>query len=487
MTVAFVPPAGAATPSCFGKNATKTHLDSNGFITGTKGNDVIVGTKGDDVIVGKGGRDLICGLAGDDYVVDFAGNDKINGGKGEDKIDFELAKKAVTLNLAAHSASGGGGTDVVKGFEDLIGTNYNDQLTGDANGNLMAGLDGNDVMNGGAALDILEGGPGDDSLDGGTPAAGETTSDIAWYHASFADNGPSSAVTVDLGAGTATGGAGTDHLTNIAGIVGSKFDDTLTGNSKSNFILGMEGDDTIDGGGVQSAGNFDESIYWFAQSAVTVNLQTGKAIGGDGNDTLSNISGTYGSNDFNDTIIGDNQNNYLDGAGSSTAGTESINGGGGDDWMVSNANNESFDGGPGTYDLVDYENDFTGPVSVDLSTGSGTGYGTDTLANVEGVYGTVFDDHLTGDSNVNYLFGWIGNDTIAGSGGNDEIDAGQGFFDSTFHSTGDMDNVNGGDGSDKCINADPPETNNCETTTGSITPQPLTQTAEDSQTFRRSF
>ncbi|MDQ3879434.1 MAG: hypothetical protein M3290_13980, partial [Actinomycetota bacterium] len=408
--------ADAATPKCFGKKKTKTHVNSDGVILGTKGNDVIVGTNGNDVIAGKGGHDLICGLGGNDYVYDFKGNDKINGGPGEDKIDFQLSAKGVTANLGAGTAAGGAGTDVIKGFEDLVGTNFKDRLTGSADGNLMAGLGGNDVMNGGAGLDILEGSGGNDTLNGGTPAEGETTNDIAWYHQSFADNGPESAVTVDLGTGTATGGAGTDTLTNIAGIVGSKFNDTLTGNGSSNFILGMEGDDTIDGGGIQSQQNFDEAIYWFAKSAVTVNLQTGKTSGGDDIDTLSNISGAYGSNDWADTLIGDQENNYLDAAGvkAGVTATESISGGNGDDWMVANSSNENFDGGPGTYDLVDYQNDFTDGVTVNLATGSASGYGTDTLTGVEAAQGTLFEDHLTGDNNVNYFFGWIGNETIVG-------------------------------------------------------------------------
>ncbi|MEA2477371.1 MAG: hypothetical protein QOC87_1570, partial [Actinomycetota bacterium] len=311
VSIAFVPAAGAATPKCFGKKATKTQIKvkkRHRYVVGTSGNDVMVGPNADEVFVGNGGHDLICGLGGNDYVFDFKGNDKINGGAGEDKIDFSYASRGVTANLGTHSASGGSGRDVVKGFEDLIGSTENDHLTGDDGPNLMAGLDGNDVMNGGSGLDILEGSGGNDTIDGGTAAPGEVPSDIAWYHGSFADSGPTSAVTVDLGAGTATGGAGNDTLTRISGIVGSQYNDSLTGGPGSNFILGMEGDDTIDGGGAQSLNNFDESIYWFAKSAVIANLQTGKTSGGDGIDTLTNISGLYGSNDYNDTLIGDQNN-----------------------------------------------------------------------------------------------------------------------------------------------------------------------------------
>ena len=62
-------------------------------------------------------------------------------------------------------------------------------------------------------------------------------------------------MTVDLGAGTGTG-QGSDALTDVQGVVGSGFSDTLTGSSIDNTILGGAGNDTIDG----AAGNDDPRL-----------------------------------------------------------------------------------------------------------------------------------------------------------------------------------------------------------------------------------
>jgi hypothetical protein len=52
-------------------------------------------------------------------------------------------------------------------------------------------------------------------------------------------------VTVDLTAGTATGGDGPDTLNNIDNIVGSPFADTLIGNADPNVVTALGGNDTM--------------------------------------------------------------------------------------------------------------------------------------------------------------------------------------------------------------------------------------------------
>ena len=58
-------------------------------------------------------------------------------------------------------------------------------------------------------------------------------------------------VTVDLAAGTADGDAsvGHDTLTDVRGILGSNFGDTLAGNSGNNTLQGFSGNDLLDGRG----------------------------------------------------------------------------------------------------------------------------------------------------------------------------------------------------------------------------------------------
>jgi Ca2+-binding RTX toxin-like protein len=60
-------------------------------------------------------------------------------------------------------------------------------------------------------------------------------------------------------------------------------------------------------------------------------------------------------------------------------------------------------------------------VTVDLNQGVATGWGADTLFDVENADGSAFDDVLLGDSGTNILTGRPGNDTIASKDGGDTL------------------------------------------------------------------
>src|SRR5262249_53569918 len=53
------------------------------------------------------------------------------------------------------------------GIEDVVGSQFDDALTGGANSNRFRGADGNDTLAGRGGDDTLDGNGGDDSLDGG--------------------------------------------------------------------------------------------------------------------------------------------------------------------------------------------------------------------------------------------------------------------------------------------------------------------------------
>lgn len=480
--------AQAAAPTCFGKRATIVGTGGSDTLKGTARADVIVGKGGQDLILGKGGSDLICGGGGPDLIRGDGGNDKLNGGAGQDKIYYNTAPTGVTVNLTTGRSSGGSGNDVLKGFEDIVGSNSADVIIGSNGQNLISSLNGDDSISSGGGMDILEGGAGDDTLDGGRSADGTPEINIVWYESSFATLGPTGPVTVDLGAGTATDPDGTDTLSNLNTVVGSKYADQITGDNGDNFLLGGANDDTING-----AGGFDVVIYWFAPGSVTVNLQSGTSSGGDGNDTLAEIEGIYGSNDFGDTLIGNDRDNFLDGSG----GADTMKGAAGSDWIMGGDGRDQIDGGTHTgrgYDLVDYEAHFGGPVSANLETGIVTGLGNDnvasddTLIGIEGLYGSLFDDILSGDAGPNNIFGWIGNDRILGGAGDDGLDGGLGYFDVdfNFHQTGDSDSLNGGDGNDSCSFA---ETSTACESTAAPPSHPLSaeaQAAQAVQALRRA-
>ena len=87
--------------------------------------------------------------------------------------------------------------------------------------------------------------------------------------------------------------------------------------------------------------------------------------------------------------------------------------------ITGNAGNNRIDGAGGV-DTASYAN-ATGPVVVDLTlTGAqATGFGSDTLVNIENLVGSAFNDRLTGNAQANRLDGGAGNDTLAGGAGDD--------------------------------------------------------------------
>jgi Ca2+-binding RTX toxin-like protein len=259
--------ADAAVPRCFGKRAT------------------IVGTRRADVLKGTTNADVIVGLAGGDVIKGLGGADRICGGKGTDT---------------------------------LIGGSGNDLMVGDV---------GNDTMRGGAGSDAFFGGAGSDTFNGGTGI-----DDLVSYF--FAP----SAVQVDLAAGTAAGGEGTDTVTGIEDIEGSGFDDSLTGDMAWNFFYPGAGNDTVVGGGDTR----DRVDFFYSPAAVVVDLTAGTATG-EGTDTLSGIGQIFGSR-HDDTITGDaNANTLLGGPGNDT-----ISGAAGDDTLDGGDGTDSLDGGDGT-------------------------------------------------------------------------------------------------------------------------------------------
>ena len=237
--------------------------------------------------------------------------------------------------------------------------------------------------------------------------------------------------TIDLGAGTAQSSNGTITFTSIENATGSALgNDSITGDDGANVLDGSGGDDTIAGKGgndklIGDAGNdtldggdgndsldggsdSDTASYADADSAVTVSLAITdpQDTGGAGTDTLVNIENLTGSA-FNDVLTGDAGANVISGLD----GNDTLNGGDGDD---------TLDGGAGT-DTASYA-DAAGAVAVSLAiiTAQDTGgAGTDTLASVENLTGSAFNDVLTGDAGANVISGLAGNDTLDGGDGTD--------------------------------------------------------------------
>ncbi len=204
------------------------------LISDGDGNDTLYGYSGDDIFdVGIAGQGLAATSTidlgqGDDLV--FAGGqiDKVTGGQGIDMIDYSRGLSTVVVNLQTGLGRGGwADKDSYRSIEDVRGSAYNDTIIGNGAYNTLNGYRGNDTISGGYGGDELDGGDGIDSLD---------------YRAS------TSAVKIDLAAGTAAGGdAEGDSFYNFENIFGSAYYDQLYGDSKANTLRGYDSHDQLHG------------------------------------------------------------------------------------------------------------------------------------------------------------------------------------------------------------------------------------------------
>jgi Ca2+-binding RTX toxin-like protein len=394
---------------------------ANWSVNGLAGNDTITGGRGNDTLNGGEGNDILSGgLGNDTYVVDSASDIIIEASaQGTDTVQssvtFYLAANVERLTLTGTSAIEGYGNTL---NNTITGNSGNNILDGDAGNDTLIGGAGNDLLLGGSGADTLRGGSGDDVLDGGVISAVTTGQySVDGNTVNYSDS--AAGATINLATGIALDGfGGTDTLVNINTVVGSAYADIITGsagNDKMVFeeINGGAGNDTLDGGAITDTINQIDSnrvSYQNAIGSVTVDLSSGRASGAAGNDVLTNFSSIRGSS-FADTLKGSNRTDL----------TEHFEGGDG---------NDAIDG-RGGLDLVRYDWS-SAAVNVNLVTGvASDGFGgTDTLLNIEGVYGSAYNDTLTGGnaSNGTSVTDYRNKlEWFRGNGGNDVINGGQGY------------------------------------------------------------
>lgn len=178
----------AAMGLLFAGNDSFTGSTGNDSIYGFAGNDVMSGGAGNDYADGGAGNDNINGGAGDDIAIGGLGDDILNGSTGFDTASYSTAAAAVTVNLglATQQNTVSAGLDTLVSVEKLIGSNFNDTLTGSATANMLMGGLGNDTLRGMAGNDIIDGGAGNDTITGGAGRdglAGGAGSDIFVFSA----------------------------------------------------------------------------------------------------------------------------------------------------------------------------------------------------------------------------------------------------------------------------------------------------------------
>jgi hypothetical protein len=231
----------------------------------------------------------------------------IHGGGGFDTLDYSQSASGVSVNLLAGTATGTGG---VSGIHNVTGSPFNDTITGDNAGDVIALGGGKDIVKGGTGNDTfllsanqlagssVTGGGGTDTL------IGPNATNI-WTISST--NGGKVSDIIGLTTYTTT-------FTGIANLVGG------TGVDVFKFSGTGKLTGTISGGGAPLHQG-DWLDYSAVTYAVTVNLATGNATNTGG---VSGIQNVHGGNHGN-TLTGDGQGNILIGG----SGTNTIHGGSG--------------------------------------------------------------------------------------------------------------------------------------------------------------
>ena len=135
-------------------------------VSGTGGSDTIIGTDAANWIGSNGGSDHILTYGGDDivlvgrsYIGTVSVTGRVDGGEGTDLLVFYYNTAGPVRVSLANGAAQDTGQGIYKltGFEDVIGINFGDTLTGNRNANRLFGAGGNDILSGGNGDDVLSG------------------------------------------------------------------------------------------------------------------------------------------------------------------------------------------------------------------------------------------------------------------------------------------------------------------------------------------
>ncbi len=445
-----------------GTNTIRGNADNN-VMTGGASTDNFYGSLGDDTYVGNGGTNTLdySELGGGNVDVRWNGtaNTIVKSAGGTDTFTgvqiingSVLGTDTLTLLVAGLTVQSSGAYFSPDALATLIGVENVEGSTGADTIYTMTTGTNNNIINANGGNDTVYGGDGNHTLDGGTG-----TDTLRFSIAT--------AITFDLGAGTAIFGGYTNTFTGFETYYLGSGNDTITGSAGADgTVYGENGDDTfyVSNGadGFDGGAGTDTYNFYAATAGINVNMALGSnqvVNDGFGNtETIANVENIIGTT-FADTITGSTAANVLEGregndtinggAGNDTiyggdgddtldggADADTIYGGDGDDILIGGAGVDVLDGGNNTAvgDTVSYAA-AAGAVNVNLATGvvSADGFGTtDTVSNIENIIGgsgtntmrgTAGNNVMTGGSGTDNFFGSLGNDTYTGNAGSNTL------------------------------------------------------------------
>jgi Ca2+-binding RTX toxin-like protein len=265
----------------------------------TDGNTYLIGGAGDDTLIGGKWYTFLNGGLGNDTMTASGGMTFVSYGVGHDATG---PSGGVTVSLAIQGIAQdtiGQGIDTLTGIQNLSGSQYDDHLTGDDQDNVLSTNGGNDTLNGAGGNDLLALCQGDNTADGGGG------SDMAsWMGLGFdANRAVVSKVTGGVNVSlllqdtTQNTGQGNVVLSNIEGLEGTHYADTLIGDNGENTLYGAEGNDILVGNGGNDAIYGDRVVSWTDPLHHTDASGDDKINGGKGNDFIVGGGGA-------DTLVG---------------------------------------------------------------------------------------------------------------------------------------------------------------------------------------
>lgn len=271
---------------------------SNDFLANIEN---VYGTGNSDWIIGNAGVNDLQGNGGSDVLEGLGGGDTINGGGSTgDTATYEHATAAVIASLTTLAVGAPGG-NTVNGVTFTNSGGYvlmTGAAAGDANGDRLAGIynltgsDYNDTLIGNGNINVLTGGSGDDVLEGFGGTSDTLVGGAGIDYASYLHSTNTAGLTISLLNPLVNSGDGVgDNYSSIEGLIGSAYNDTLTGDNGDNYLIANLGHDTVQG----LNGNDTITV-----SNAAANLPTA-VDGGSGTDTVvvgGLVAGTSASNNL---------------------------------------------------------------------------------------------------------------------------------------------------------------------------------------------
>jgi hypothetical protein len=272
------------------------------LLFGGNGSDNLSGYGGNDELHGGLGFNRLFGDDGQDRMIGGANTDEFYGGDGKDTVSYE--QRIAPVNVSIDNVKNDGQAlefdHVSNDVESVIGGTRDDVISDEVGGaNFFVGGAGNDKIDGGGGSDDLHGGPGIDKIDAGagndmafgndgddtmtggadkdlvmgeagldtinnSPGADDMSGGSEFDIVSYASS--TQRITADIGGaagGDGAAGEGDTVRGDFEQLMGGAASDTLAGDDDGNLIIGLDGNDVIDGrGGADSllGGNDNDTV-----------------------------------------------------------------------------------------------------------------------------------------------------------------------------------------------------------------------------------